>query len=430
MAELRFDGRVVVVTGAGGGLGKQYALFFASRGAKVVVNDLGGSLKGRLIIKSGTGTATKAADKVVEEIRGNGGTAVANYDSVEYGEKIIKTAVDAFGKVDVIINNAGILRDISMGKMKESDWDLVQKVHLKGAYSVTRAAWNLFRDQKYGRVINTCSSSGIYGSFGQANYAAAKLGLHGFTRTLALEGAKRNIFANSVAPVAASRMTETVMSKDILKLIDPKYVVPLVAYLCHESCKENGSLFETGAGWVAKLRWQRTQGGQFDLDNYTPEKVRDNWAKINDFTGAEYPEGPSEGMSKMVENATRWMEKKQGGGSAAAAPAADTPGSKLLAHRPFSLMGLFLEIGEGKDIVKKVQGIYQFDIVQKKNGPVLASWEINLKDGKGHVREGKPAKYDALFQMTDKDFSLVCEGKLDPQMAFVQVAGYFKARVK
>ena len=166
MAELRFDGRVVVVTGAGGGLGKQYALFFASRGAKVVVNDLGGSLKGRLIIKSGTGTATKAADKVVEEIRGNGGTAVANYDSVEYGEKIIKTAVDAFGKVDVIINNAGILRDISMGKMKESDWDLVQKVHLKGAYSVTRAAWNLFRDQKYGRVINTCSSSGIYGSFG------------------------------------------------------------------------------------------------------------------------------------------------------------------------------------------------------------------------------------------------------------------------
>ena len=166
MAELRFDGRVVVVTGAGGGLGKQYALFFASRGAKVVVNDLGGSLKGRLIIKSGTGTATKAADKVVEEIRGNGGTAVANYDSVEFGEKIIKTAVDAFGKVDVIINNAGILRDISMGKMKESDWDLVQKVHLKGAYSVTRAAWNLFRDQKYGRVINTCSSSGIYGSFG------------------------------------------------------------------------------------------------------------------------------------------------------------------------------------------------------------------------------------------------------------------------
>ena len=159
-------------------------------------------------------------------------------------------------------------------------------------------------------------------------------------------------------------MTETVMSKDILKLIDPKYVVPLVAYLCHESCKENGSLFETGAGWVAKLRWQRTQGGQFDLDTYTPENVRDNWGKINDFTDAEYPEGPSEGMAKMVENATRWMEKqKSGGSSGASAPAADTPGSKLLAHRPFSMMQLFLEIGEGKDIVKKVQGIYQFDIV-------------------------------------------------------------------
>lgn len=163
-------------------------------------------------------------------------------------------------------------------------------------------------------------------------------------------------------------MTETVMSKDILKLIDPKYVVPLVAYLCHESCKENGSLFETGAGWVAKLRWQRTKGGQFDLDNFTPEKIRDGWAQINDFTDAEYPEGPSEGMSKMVENATRWMDKQQAGGSASAsasvsAPAGDTPGSKLLAHRPFSLMGLFLEMGEGKDIVKKVQGVYQFDIV-------------------------------------------------------------------
>ena len=206
---------------------------------------------------------------MVDEIRKAGGTAVANYDSVEFGEKIIKTAVDAFGKVDVIVNNAGILRDISMGKMKESDWDLVVKVHLKGAYSVTRAAWNLFREQKYGRIVNTCSSSGIYGSFGQANYAAAKLGLHGFTRTLALEGAKRNIFANSIAPVAASRMTETVMSKDILKLIDPKFVVPVVAYLCHDSCKENGSLFEAGAGWVDKLRPQ----------NPKPPKPRRAWAR-------------------------------------------------------------------------------------------------------------------------------------------------------
>lgn len=353
---------------------------------------------------------------MVDEIRKAGGTAVANYDSVEFGEKIIKTAVDAFGKVDVIVNNAGILRDISMGKMKESDWDLVVKVHLKGAYSVTRAAWNLFREQKYGRIVNTCSSSGIYGSFGQANYAAAKLGLHGFTRTLALEGAKRNIFANSIAPVAASRMTETVMSKDILKLIDPKFVVPVVAYLCHDSCKENGSLFEAGAGWVAKLRWQRTPGMNFDLD-YTPESVRDHWGKVTDFTNGEYPEGPSDAMQKMVENATRWMEKAPAPAPAAAAPSA---GSGLMAARPFGLMKLYLELGEGKDIVNKVKGTYQFDIVAKKGGPVLGSWEINLKDGQGYVKEGKAPKYDALFQMTDKDFDLVCQGKLDPQMAFVQ----------
>jgi NAD(P)-dependent dehydrogenase (short-subunit alcohol dehydrogenase family) len=157
--ELRYDGRVVVVTGAGAGLGRSYALFFGSRGAKVVVNDLGGS-------HTGTGDGSNTADLVVEEIRKAGGTAVANYDSVEFGAKIIKTAVDAYGKVDVVINNAGILRDVSFGKMSDLDWDLIMKVHLKGAFSVTRAAWEIFRKQNYGRIINTASTSGIYGSFG------------------------------------------------------------------------------------------------------------------------------------------------------------------------------------------------------------------------------------------------------------------------
>lgn len=223
---IRFDGKVVVITGAGGGIGKVYALFFASRGAKVVVNDLGTSHKG-------DGNNANAADKVVDEIKAKGGQAVANYDSVEFGDKIIKTAVDAFGRVDIVINNAGILRDISFQKMKDLDWNLIFKVHVFGAYSVTKAAWNIMREQGYGRIINTASAAGLFGSFGQVNYSAAKLALHGFTQALAREGEKKNIRVNTIAPLAASRMLETVMPPDILKTVQPELVVPLVAYLCH-----------------------------------------------------------------------------------------------------------------------------------------------------------------------------------------------------
>jgi 3-hydroxyacyl-CoA dehydrogenase/3a,7a,12a-trihydroxy-5b-cholest-24-enoyl-CoA hydratase len=172
---LRFDGKVAIITGAGAGLGRAYALLLASRGAKVVVNDLGGSMDGK------AGASSKAADVVVDEIKKAGGVAVANYDSVEFGEKIVKTAVDAFGTVDIVVNNAGILRDVSFMKMTEADWDIIIKVHLKGTFSVTRAAWNIMRTKGYGRVINTGSSSGIFGSFGQANYAAAKMAMHGLS---------------------------------------------------------------------------------------------------------------------------------------------------------------------------------------------------------------------------------------------------------
>ena len=249
---LRFDGKVVVVTGAGGGIGREYALFFGGKGAKVVVNDLGTS-------GTGTGSTSNSADKVVNEIKAKGGVAVANYDSVEFGDKIIKTAMDNFGRVDILLNNAGILRDISFQKMKEIDWTLIFKVHVYGAYSCTRAAWNVMREQGYGRIINTSSAAGLFGSFGQVNYSAAKLALHGFTQALSKEGEKRNIRVNTIAPLAASRMLETVMPPDVLKTVNPNLVVPLVAYLCHESCQETGSVFEVGGGFVAKLRWQRTE---------------------------------------------------------------------------------------------------------------------------------------------------------------------------
>jgi len=290
---LRFDGKVAIITGAGGGLGKAYALLFASRGAKVVVNDLGTSFQGE-------GKSSKAADVVVEEIKKAGGEAVANYDSVEEGDKIVKTALDTWGRIDIVVNNAGILRDTSFLKMQDKDWDLIYRVHLKGSYSVTKAAWPHMRDQGYGRIIMTASAAGIYGNFGQANYSAVKLGLLGFAKTLAQEGEKRNIFVNTIAPMAGSRMTETVMPPDLVKALKPEFVAPLVAYLCHEKCSENGQLFEVGAGWVSKLRWERTQG-VFLGPRISPETLSKNWDKVNDWTEASYPTSAADSVALVAE---------------------------------------------------------------------------------------------------------------------------------
>ena len=273
MSDLRFDGKVAIITGAGNGLGRAYALLLASRGAKVVVNDLGGSVTG-----DAKGTAVHAADAVVDEIKKAGGIAVANKDSVEFGDKIVKTAVDAFGTVDIVINNAGILRDVSFQKMSDLDWDLIMKVHLKGAFSVTRAAWNIMRDKQYGRILNTGSSAGIYGSFGQVNYSTAKLGLWGFTQSLAKEGEKRNIKVNCIAPLAGTRMTETVMPKEVCDTLKPEYVAPFVAFLCHESVPDSGALYELGAGYIARQRWNRSEGVQFDPEKLTVENIAAKWS--------------------------------------------------------------------------------------------------------------------------------------------------------
>ncbi|MGZ3448072.1 MAG: SDR family NAD(P)-dependent oxidoreductase [Polyangiales bacterium] len=294
--ELRFDGKVAIITGAGNGLGKSHALLLASRGAKVVVNDLGGGIHG-------AGKSSAAADAVVEEIKKAGGEAVANYDSVEDGDKIVKTAIDAFGRVDILINNAGILRDTSFQKMSDEDWNLILKVHVQGAYKCTKAAWDRMRDQGFGRILMTASAAGIYGNFGQANYALAKIGLIGFAQTLALEGKKKNVHVNVIAPIAGSRMTETVLPPELIAALKPEFVSPLAAYLCHESCTETGATFEVGGGFMGKLRWERTAGKTFKLGRpITLEAVEKSFAQITDFSKSEHPTDITSSMQPILAN--------------------------------------------------------------------------------------------------------------------------------
>jgi len=248
MSEIRYDGRVAVITGAGGGLGKTYAMLLASRGASVVVNDLGGAT-------DGTGGGHSMADLTVKEILAKGGKAVANYDSVstpEGGEAIVKAAVDAFGKVDIVINNAGILRDKSFAKLEPKDLEAVVDVHLKGAFYVTQPAFKVMKEHSYGRIVFTASGAGIFGNFGQTNYGAAKMGLVGLSNVLAVEGAKNNIKCNVIAPIAKTRLTEQLLG-GMADALDPNFVTPLVAYLVSEQCQLTHEIFDVGAGRYARI---------------------------------------------------------------------------------------------------------------------------------------------------------------------------------
>jgi len=292
---MRFDGKVVIITGAGVGLGKAYALEFAALGAKVVVNDLGGK-------KDGQGGDGKVADAVVAEIKAKGGEAVANYNSVVDGAAIVKTAIDSYGRIDIIVNNAGILRDAAFHKMTEQDYDLIMAVHLKGTYNVTRAAWPYMRSQNYGRVVFVTSAAGLYGNFGQANYSAAKLGIVGLCNTLAEEGKKNNIKCNTIAPLAASRMTEGIMPPAMLKALKPEFVSPLVLYLSHETCAESNGIFEIGAGWISKVRFQRSKGIAIPPETLTADLVGRSMQAINDFSAdATYPASAQDSIVAAVQ---------------------------------------------------------------------------------------------------------------------------------
>jgi NAD(P)-dependent dehydrogenase (short-subunit alcohol dehydrogenase family) len=280
--QLAFDGHVAIVTGAGRGLGRAHALALADRGARVIVNDVGGAL-------DGSGTAEDPAAEVVDIIRASGGEAVVDRSSVataQGGEAIVGAALAAFGRIDIVVNNAGILRDASFHKLSDDQLDAVLDVHLRGAVHVTRPAWKHFRDQGSGRVINTTSNAGLLGNFGQANYAAAKMGLVGLTHVLAIEGAKYGIKANAIAPVARTRMTDQVLG-DLADAVDPSYVSPLVVLLAHDRCPISGEVLSVGAGRVARFFIGATRGWYSGGQVPAPEDILEHLADIEHTDGFE-----------------------------------------------------------------------------------------------------------------------------------------------
>ncbi len=298
MSKIDFTGRVAIVTGAGAGLGKDYALELARRGAKVVVNDLGSA-------RDGGGADAAVADLVVEEIRSAGGEAVANYDSVSTptgGTNIVNTALEAFGKLDILVNNAGILRDKSLSKMDEDSWDAVLEVHLKGTYCVTRPAFLHMRENGYGRIVMTSSVSGLLGNFGQSNYGAAKMGIAGLANVLKLEGAKYNVKVNVLLPSAGTRMTQDLMAPEMFEKFGVEWVTPAVMYLCSEECQDTGAYINAFAGYYSRSAVITGQGAAF-AELPSAEDIMGSWDRIMNLEGGAYHED----LTKMVTEAVTFL---------------------------------------------------------------------------------------------------------------------------
>lgn len=395
--QIRFDGKVAVVTGAGGGLGRVYALEMAKRAAKVVVNDLGGARDG-----AGEGSASPA-DKVVEEIKALGGEAVASYDSVatpEGGEAVINKAIEAFGRVDILINNAGILRDKTLAKMEPQEWASVRAVHLDGAYNATRPAFLKMRENGYGRIIVTTSSSGLYGNFGQTNYSAAKMGLVGLMNSLKLEGEKHNIKVNAVAPTALTRMTEDIMPPDLFEKVKPEFVSPLVLYLCSDACSETGMTFNAGMGLFNRAAVV-TGPGAVVGDGKTPPALEDihrQWAAINDLREAKEAYNLTAALGDMLQA----FEPKD-------KPKGDTSGG-LTVKAVFDRITEAFQAGKaaGVDVV------FQYQIT----GPGGGDWHVTVKDGKCEVAPGTHEKPTTTIIMSDEDFLALMTKKLNAMQAY------------
>jgi len=390
LGTIHFDDRVAIVTGAGAGLGRVYALELAKRGAKVVVNDLGGA-------RDGTGGSQSA------EIKALGGEAVASYDSVatpEGGQAIVDTAVKAFGRVDIVINNAGILRDKTLVKMDPEHWDAVVDVHLKGAYNVTRPAFVKMREGRYGRIIFTTSSAGLYGNFGQTNYSAAKMGLIGLMNTVKLEGEKHDIKANTVAPIAGTRLTEDILPPDMFEKLKPEFVAPLVLYLCSEQCGETGMIFNAGMGYFNRVAVATGAGTVVGDGTQAPtaEEIHEHWGAINDLSNSQEFPNATAAFGPMMD---AFSPKKE---------AAAEPGEGL------TVKGIFERIPEAfqPDKAAGVDVVFQFEI----SGGGGGSWHVMVKDGECRVKEGSHGSPTTTIKMGDGDFVKLISGELNAMSAF------------
>ncbi len=396
--EVRFDERVAIVTGAGAGLGRVYALELAKRGAKVVVNDLGGA-------RDGSGKGSKGpADVVVDEIKALGGEAVANYDSVatpEGGQEIVKSALNAYGTVDIVINNAGILRDKSFLKMEPDNWHAVLDVHLNGAYHVSRPAMAVMKEKGYGRILMTTSAAGLYGNFGQSNYTAAKMGLVGLMNTLTLEGQKYNIKVNTIAPVAASRLTEDILPPDFLDKLKPELVAPMALYLASEKCPVSGHIYNAGLGCFNRAAMITGPGaivGDGD-DIPTPEQLAARWKKIADLKGAKVYQGVNEQIGDVLTAFSKPAETT-----------ADDAGGFTSVSDVFDAMpaAFVADAAAGTEVV------FQYNI----SGDGGGDWFCDIKDGACTVKAGAHEKPTCTLKMSNADFLDLMNGKLAAMQAY------------
>ena len=396
--EIRFDGRVAIVTGAGAGLGRVYALELAKRGARVVVNDLGGA-------RDGSGKGSKApAEKVVDEIKALGGEAVANYDNVatvKGGKNIIKTALDAFGTVDILINNAGILRDKTFLKMEPENWQAVLDVHLNGAYNVSRPAFGVMKAKGYGRILMTTSAAGLYGNFGQTNYSAAKMGLVGLMNTLKLEGEKYNIKVNTIAPVATSRLTEDILPPDFIDKLEPELVAPMALYLVSQQCPVSGNIYNVGMGCFNRAAIVTGPGivvgdGREIPD---PEQLLAQWENLTSLKGAKEYWNATEQVGDVLQAFTKPLEEAHD-----AAQGLETV-STIFDAMPNAFV---------KDAAADVDVIFQFIITGGDGG----DWYCVVKDGACNVNSGTHEKPVCTLKMADHDFLNMMNGVLPPMQAY------------
>jgi len=395
---LRFDGQVAVVTGAGGGLGRAYALELARRGAKVVVNDLGGAADGR-----GDGSAT-AADRVVAEIEELGGEAVASHDSVatvEGGQAIVDRAVDSFGRLDVLVNNAGILRDRSLAKLEPEDWASVLAVHLHGAYNVTRPAFLRMKEQGYGRIVMTTSAAGLFGNFGQTNYGAAKLGLVGLMNTLEIEGRKYDISVNTVAPLATTRLTEDLLPANLKDRLQPEHVAPLVVWLCSRACKESGGVFNAGMGYFSRAAVVGGPGAVVgDGEIPTPEDVKRSFLDIDSLEGAEEYADAMGALGPMLGALSGKPDDEAG----------DEAGGGSAVEEVFAGMPAAFQAGAAEG----VEVIFLFRISGEGGG----DWHAVIADQTCEVHEGAHDAPTTTILMEAEDFVALIGGQLNAMMAY------------